>query len=207
MNNKYNKIGIMGGTFNPPHLGHLILARIAVERLCLDKVIFIPTGKILYKDNSEIASARDRLAMTDIAIEGNPKFDVSDIEISDSGTTYTYKTLGKLREIYANGHFYFIVGADSLDYMDKWREPEKIFERCSVVALSRTGYEDTKCEEKADELRKRYNADIIFLSMPTVDISSTEIRKRIRCGMDVESLLPEGVERYIKLNNLYTTEK
>ena len=120
----YKKIGIMGGTFDPPHLGHLISAEYVAEALGLDSVVFIPTGKKVYKESSA-ADAADRMNMTIAAVGDNPKFSVSDTEVLNEGVNYTSETLERLHNANPNAHFYFIVGADSLDYMEDWHNPKR----------------------------------------------------------------------------------
>ena len=204
MDNKTeNKVGIMGGTFDPPHLGHLLSAEYTAEKLGLDRVIFIPTGLKAYKSADNAASAADRYAMTAAVTEENERFDISDIEIKNTGINYTGDTLEKLHGIYLGTHFYFIVGADSLDYMDEWHEPEKIFRLCTVAAVGRPGFDTARILNKAEELKRRYGADIRYIDMPQIDISSTEIKNRVRLGRSVRYMIPDCVEKYIKQKQLY----
>lgn len=203
MNNDNRKIGIMGGTFDPPHLGHLISAQKAAEQLKLDRVIFIPTGNIYYKDSKKTLAADIRYEMVKLAICDNPIFDISDIETKSDGYSYTSKTLSKLKEIYPNAKFYFIVGADSLDYMDRWKNPKEIFSLCTVAAVGREGFSDTKIREKTAELREKFGAEIVFLDMPKVNVSSTQIRELVNDGKQIDGLVTKNVEEYIKTKNLY----
>lgn len=203
MNNITKKIGIMGGTFNPPHLGHLISAEFVKDKLKLDKIVFVPTGNISYKSGEELVPKADRFEMTRIAVSNNPDFEISDIEILTEGYSYTFETLEKLKKKYTDAELYFIVGADSLDYMDKWREPQLIFKRCIVAAVSRVGFSSEKSILKAEELEKSFGGKIVFLDMPEVKISSTEIRKMIKENRSVRQLVPCGVIEYINKKNLY----
>lgn len=198
-----NKIGIMGGTFDPPHLGHLLSAEYTAAELELERVIFIPTGLKAYKSADNAASAADRYAMTAAATAANEKFDISDIEIRNAGINYTGDTLEKLHGIYPGTHFYFIVGADSLDYMDEWHEPEKLFRLCTVAAVGRPGFDKTQIFDKAESLKRRFNADIRYIDMPQIDISSSEIKNRIKAGKSVRYMVPGCVEEYIKREQLY----
>lgn len=201
-NNK-RRIGIMGGTFDPPHLGHLLSAEYVAEELLLEKVIFMPTGNFTYKDNKSTSPAKDRLYMTKLAVEGNGKFEVCDIENSSAENSYTCFSLEKLHKIYTNSHFYFIVGADSLDYMDKWKNPERIFELASVVAVSRKGFTDEMSRDKACFLKEKFGADICYVSIPNVDISSSEIRLRVKSKKSIRYMVSEKVLNYIEDKGLY----
>ena len=198
-----NKIGIMGGTFDPPHLGHLLSAEYTAAELELERVIFIPTGLKAYKSADNAASAADRYAMTAAATAANEKFDVSDIEIKNTDINYTGDTLEKLHGIYPGTHFYFIVGADSLDYMDEWHEPEKLFRLCTVAAVGRPGFDTARIFDKAESLKRRFNADIRYIDMPQIDNSSSEIKNRIKAGKSVRYMVPGCVEEYIKREQLY----
>lgn len=203
MTDNKRKIGIMGGNFNPPHLAHLMAAECAACELGLDKVVFLPTGKISYKDSRENASAKDRFEMTRLAISQNPMFDISDIESVSEKYSYTCFTLEKLKELYNDAELYFIVGADSLDYMDRWKHPQRIFELSSVAVVDRRGFGIERCSKKAEKLKAEFGADIHFVKMPRVDISSSVIRERISSGQPVEDMLPDTVLGYICENNLY----
>lgn len=197
-----SKIGIMGGSFDPPHIGHLMMAEYAREELKLEKVIFLPTGRISYKDEGK-ASAYDRMFMTKLAIDKHPFFDLSDLESISDDYSYTSVSLEKLHELYDNTHFFFIVGADSLDYMDKWKNPEKIFSLCSIAVINRCGFTLNELRDKADDLKNNFGADIYFVDMPKVDISSSQIRERLKLGKSVRYMVPEKVLNYISKNNLY----
>lgn len=203
MTDKKKKIGIMGGNFNPPHLAHLAVAEYAAQELGLDKVVFLPTGKISYKDSGENASAKDRFEMTRLAILQNPIFDISDIESVSEEYGYTCFTLERLKEIYKDAELYFIVGADSLDYMDRWKHPQRIFELSAIAVVDRQGFGSERCLNKAEELKAEFGADIHFVKMPRIDISSSLVRKRIAGGQPVEDMLPDLVSDYIRENNLY----
>ncbi len=203
MNNMLKKIGIMGGTFDPPHLGHLISAENVRIGLNLDKIIFIPTGNIYYKDTKETADVKDRLKMVELAVMDKPFFEVSDIEVRTKGYSYTFETLEKLNALYPDSEFYFIVGADSLDYMEKWKKPEKIFALSKIVAVGREGFSKKENEDKKKKLKALYNADIILFNMENVNVSSTEIRNAVKNGIDFKEKVEEAVYYYIIDNNLY----
>lgn len=197
------KIGILGGTFNPPHTGHFMMALYAYSELKLDEVLFLPTGTVPHKDNSMILSSVYRLDMLELVISRFPFFKVSSLEIQRGRTGYTYETLGELKELFPEDLFYFIVGADSLDYMDKWREPQLIFERAVIVAVQRAGVTSTRFQRKIEELNEKYHARIFSLLMPMIEISSTEIRNRVHQGKPIDFMTDPAVVDYIKKNGLY----
>jgi nicotinate-nucleotide adenylyltransferase len=187
------KLGILGGTFDPPHLGHLILAQSAYEQLGLDKVIFIPAAMQPFKVGRDISSAQIRYKMLELAIGGDDRFALSDIEIKRPGLSYTIDTIEELKKIYAATQMFLIIGSDIIGDMSAWKEPEKIFAACAVAMAIRP---DTK-------LSSQYGDKIKPLTMPQVGISSTEIRQKIKDGRTIKYLVPETVERYIYQNHLY----
>lgn len=198
------KVGIMGGTFNPIHIGHLILAERALEELELDEVWFIPTGcSYMKKDSVDILSGQERLEMAKLAVQDNPKMKCLDIEIKRNGYTYSYETLEQLKRENEDTGFYFIFGADCLFSIEKWKYPDRIFHSCTIAAAVRNGSSVDAMETKIAELKKRYGADICLLPFPNLEISSTDIRERIKQGKSVRFLLPEKVLGYIEEKRLY----
>ena len=197
------RIGIMGGTFDPPHLGHLVAAQAVLQQLRLDKIVFLPTGNFKYKDSSMASAAEKRFEMTSLAISDNPDFEICDAETKEKECSYTFSTLSKLHTIYENSHFFFIVGADSLDYMDKWKNPDMIFKQCSVAAVGRSGFDAEACRKKAKELEEKYNADIKIVSMPCIEISSTMIRQYVKEGKSIKYMVNDNVIEYINKQKLY----
>ena len=195
----------MGGTFNPPHLGHFVIAEQAAEQLDLCRVLFIPTGRIVYKNTDKAAGGWDRYNMLDKVVSKNPMFDLSDIEITQDETTYTANTLAKLRKIYPNNEYeiYFIIGADSLDYIEKWYKPEKIFEQCTVAVAGRTGFTDENMNEKINILRNMYSADIIRIDVPFIDVSSSMLRERVKEGKSIRYFTDDSIIEYILNKGLY----
>ena len=194
----------MGGTFNPPHIGHFIIAETVRQEMSLDKIIFIPTGRIGYKDASNVASAEHRCNMLNMVIHENPAFELSDIEIKDSRNySYTANTLLALKDINKNRDYYFIVGADSLDYMDDWYKPEIIFSNCRVVCANRPGISALRLKSKKEKLEREFGADITFVDIPQVGISSSLIRNRVAEGKSIKYLTDARIEEYILLNGLY----
>ena len=218
MQNK-EKIGILGGTFNPIHIAHLIMAEYALEELNLDRILFMPSGNPPHKDKNLIISNDDRKAMIELAINSNEKFIFSDIELNRSGKIYTVDTLRILKETNPDNEYYFIMGEDSLLYFDNWKEPENIVKLANIVVARRNSgssciptknniseinkESDKELLEKKAFLEKEYNTDIFFLNMPNIDISSTVIRDRIKSDKSINYLVPKEVLNYIKEKNLY----
>ena len=203
------KIGIMGGTFDPIHIGHLIMAQSACESFALDRVLFIPSGHSYFKDHRamQVTAAERRLAMTRLAIAGNPRFVLSDIEVRRAGNTYTFETLEELRAADPQAAYYFIAGADSVAAMRLWRCPERFFAACTVLAAVRS--ETTSSAALAAEieaLRRDFGADIRLLSAPDIAISSTALRETAARGGSLRYLTPEPVRAYIEKEGLYRTE-
>jgi len=197
------KLGIMGGSFDPPHIGHFIMAETAYRTLGLDKVLFIPTGKIGYKPEHGRAEGVHRYNMIEAVTNRNPNFCVSDIEIAQSETTYTANTLRRIKEAEPEAQIYFIVGADSLDYMDRWYMPQEIFRLCTVAAMMRRTVPKERFYEKIGFLKNKFGADIAVVDMPIIEVSSTELREKIRRGESIRYLCDDKVIEYIKENRLY----
>jgi len=190
------KYGIFGGTFNPPHIGHSILADYVREELLLDKIIFIPSGNPPLKDS---ISAEHRLNMSKLAFGNDENFEISEIESENiEKKTYTVDTLQKLNEKYKDEdvQLYLIIGMDKLNELPKWKEPEKLFKLAKVIVINRP---DNSVSNAKPEFRER--AEVI--NTPELEISSSEIRKRIYENKSVKYLLNEKVLEYIKKNNLY----
>lgn len=196
------KIGIMGGTFNPIHNGHLLLAEAAREELGLDKIWFMPSGNSYMKAGITIASKEDRIQMTTLAIENNPYFELSLLETERAGATYTCDTLLQLKRDFPKYEFYFILGADSLLSIDRWKHPEIIMKNCVLTTAVRDG-KMRETQEKAAELKERFQAKIRLLPERNIDISSTEIRTRIKEGRSVKYMVPENVLNYLRERSLY----
>ena len=197
------KVGIMGGTFNPIHMGHLIIAEKAREQFELDKVLFMPCGMPYMKDRSELLPADIRAKMVSLAIEGNPFFELSSIEIVKKGSTYTYETLEYLKHENPDTEYYFILGADSLWTIADWKEPARIFNICRILAAVRDDKSVRDMETQITLLKNKFDADIYLLHTEHVGISSSSIRKSVCKGESIRYLVPEAVYRYIVDNRLY----
>lgn len=197
------KIGIMGGTFNPVHTGHLILAETAREEFGLDEILFVPNYVSYFKRNESVLEGTERMKLLALAIEGNPYFSVSAIEMERRGYTYTYETLQELKQKNPEHVYYFILGADSLFDMEQWKCPELIFKNAMILAAVRTGYTKEELEHQIVYLQHKYHGNIYQVSIPEIEISSTDIRNRIREGKSVRYRLPEAVRNYIEQHQLY----
>jgi nicotinate-nucleotide adenylyltransferase len=190
------KIGIFGGSFNPPHIAHLILADSLYENLSLDKVIFMPSSTPPHKQNDTLLDPADRLRLVKLAIAGNDRFSVSDLEIKRGGTSYTVETISALEKIFKNAKLYLIVGLDNLITFHHWREYRAILDRCTVVAMNRPG---TAIKHVPKEILEKTT----IVEVPYLDISSTAIRERIRHGKSVRYLVPDAVLEEIKKCGFY----
>ncbi len=202
-NSDPQKIGILGGTFNPIHTGHLMLAQNALEYCRLDKVLIMPSGCSYFKDPDTVVSAEHRVKMTQLAIEDNDSFELSSIEADRSGNSYTYETLEILCELSPDTQYFYIIGADTLFSMETWKRPEDIFSRCTIVCARRDSVPDEDLKKKAKDLKIRFDADVILMDIPEVPISSTMIRDLMKKGMSLKYYLDDKVIEYIKQNGLY----
>lgn len=197
------KIGIMGGTFNPIHNVHLIMAEEARQQFHLKKVLFMPSKNPPHKKKKNIASDEHRKRMIEHAIASNPSFAFSDLELTREGTTYTRDTLEQLRRLYPNDKIYFIIGGDSLAAMEEWYEPEYIFKNCHILAANRDDTNDKKIRKWFDFYRKKYGAKLSEIEMPPISVSSKLIRKKLKEDGSIANYVPACVERYIRFNGLY----
>ncbi len=203
---KARRIGIMGGTFNPIHNGHLIVAEDVRGKAGLDKVLFIPSGQPPHKPGIELADAEHRFEMVRRAVSSNPCFEASRIEIDRNGTTYTVNTLMELRERYGEeAGIFFIIGADVVPELVTWRECEKVFRLCEFIAVMRPGFDETEISDTIRRLSSEKGARIHPFQSRLIDISSTDIRERCNRRHSVKYLVPESVEEYIIENGLYRT--
>ncbi|ROO89445.1 nicotinate-nucleotide adenylyltransferase [Actinocorallia herbida] len=191
------RVGIMGGTFDPIHHGHLVAASEAAHLFGLDEVVFVPTGQPWQKADKKVTAAEDRYLMAVIATASNPRFRVSRVDIDRSGPTYTYDTLLDMRaELGPDTELYFITGADALAQMLTWRNADRMFELARFVGCTRPGH------VLADPGLPEGRVDLV--EVPALAISSTEVRDRVRAGEPVWYLVPDGIVQYINKNGLYT---
>lgn len=202
------KIGIMGGTFDPIHNGHLMLGEAAYEKFGLDEVWFMPNGNPPHKKKSSIRSdIRDRAAMTALAIEGRPGFKLELYEAGRKDVSYTYETLNHFHELRNEDRFYFILGADSLFSIEGWVHPEEIFSACVILAAFRDEIDTPQeMQVQIDYLKRKYKADIRILNAPMIPVSSRELRKAVEQNQPISGYVPEKVEQYILEEGLYGTK-
>lgn len=197
------RTGIMGGTFNPVHIAHISMAEAAYRQAKLDKVLFMPSRKPPHKQDINIISEKHREAMVKLAISGIPYFEYSDFEFKREGITYSAQTLELLCRQNPDDSYFFIMGGDSFFQVESWYMPGKIMEKAVILAVSRDGSDKDDMEIYAEKLKDKYNAEIIFVEMPHMDISSSNIRKIISSGGNASMYLPDKVWEYIKSNRCY----
>lgn len=192
------RFGIMGGSFDPIHYGHLMLAEQIRTQFHLDKVYFIPVGSAPHKAAGYMTDKMDRYEMTVLATMNNPGFSVSRIEIDSETVSYTINTVKKLKEkLDKDDTLYFITGADAIIELETWKNFKELLGICKFIGATRPGIDTSKMIEKIDELKVNYGADISITTVPALAISSTDIRQRIRENQSIKYLLPEPVEQYI----------
>lgn len=198
------KIGIMGGTFDPIHIGHLILGEVAYEQFELDKVCFVPAGNPPHKrDRDGRATDEQRVAMVRGAIAGNDRFELSLAEMEMDGLTYTYRTLELFMSQNPYDELYFIIGADSLFDFEKWKNPDQICKLCKLIVATRNQTADEALDRQIRHLEKKYGGTFLKLNTPDLDISSKMLRSRVKEGKSIRYYVPESVRNYIKENNMY----
>jgi nicotinate-nucleotide adenylyltransferase len=198
------RIGIMGGTFDPIHNGHLVLAEQIRTRFNLQKIYFIPVGNPPHKKNVTKSTKYDRLNMTKLAIESNKNFEISDIEIKKEEVSYTIDTVREIRNtVNAEDKLYFITGADAILLIDTWKDYKELFEIVTFIGATRPGISVEELQNKIDEVKTKHGVKIESTKVPALAISSTDIRRRVEEGESIKYLLPESVESYIKENGIY----
>ncbi|MDW7668196.1 MAG: nicotinate-nucleotide adenylyltransferase [Bacillota bacterium] len=198
-----NKIGIMGGTFDPIHYGHLVIANEVLFKFDLHKIIFVPTGNPPHKRSTALADAYHRYMMTQFATMTNSSFDVSNIEVEKDGIAYTVDTIKELKNKYKDTKLYFITGTDAVLDLPNWKDPEEILNLCTFISVNRPGYVTDTLDDKLNKLMEKYKGEILSIKAPQLKISSTDIRNRIQEGRPTKYLLPENVEQYILKKGLY----
>jgi nicotinate-nucleotide adenylyltransferase len=190
------RVGIMGGTFDPIHHGHLVAASEVADRFALDEVVFVPTGFPWQKGDVTVSSAEDRYLMTVIATASNPRFHVSRVDIERNGPTYTVDTLRDLRAAYGpEAELYFITGADALAKILSWKDADDLFDLAHFIGVTRPGFELSAAHLPADT--------VSLVTVPAMSISSTDCRRRVTEGKPVWYLVPDGVVQYIAKRHLY----
>lgn len=194
------KVGIMGGTFDPIHIGHLLAAQSVCEELGLDEIWFVPTNVPPHKEQTQGATAQQRWDMVRLAVEGHEAFRASDIELVKGGVSYSIETVRLLRDRYPSYRFYYIIGADMVQYLPKWYRIEELLRLVTFVGLQRPGF-DAGLEELPEHMKDA----VVLASMPQIEMSSTLIRERRAAGRTVRYMVPDRVNHYIEENRLYET--
>jgi len=189
-------IGLFGGSFNPPHVAHLIVAEVARDQFGFDEVWWIPNANPPHKPHDELAEVDPRLEMTQRAVEDNPAFRVCDIEVERSGVSYTVETVRVLQEQRPDTDFALLIGSDSLDHFAEWHKPDEIAERVPLVVYKRPGVIDAVPQS-------RFANHVRFVSAPVMEVSGTEIRSRCSADRSIRYLVPESVRAYIDEHELY----
>lgn len=190
------KIGIFGGSFNPPHLGHLIVIESVLDQERLDTVVFVPSASPPNKHDVALAPPETRLKMTQLAIEGNPEFGVSDIEIRRPGLSFTVDTVAALAALHPGDTLSLIMGSDNLLDFHTWKAPKEIIAKAGLLVMNRPGFDLRRAHPEYGRLAKLVN-------VPQIGVSGTDIRRRVKLGRSIRYLVPKGVEEYIRYTNLY----
>lgn len=185
------RVGILGGTFNPPHLGHLIMAEQAGKQLGLDKVYFMPDAEPPHVDRKPFIAGKHRAEMVRRCIRGNPMFELEDIELKRGGKSYTFETMQELIKQNPDTDYYFLIGGDMVEYLPKWYRIDELVTMVNFVGIARPGYPKTS------------HYPIIWVDSPEVAISSTQVRKMVKNGQSIRYLVPEEVEQYMMEEGLY----
>lgn len=189
-------LGIFGGTFNPPHMGHLVVAERVREELRLNKVLFIPSAISPHKQHKDLMDPACRMEMVRLALLRQECFEPSSIEIDRGGVSYTVETLERLRQDYPGDVLHLLIGMDNVEEFETWKSPEEIVNLAKVVVMTRPGFPS---REVAGEVQRSF----VFCQVPEIGISSSEIRKRVKEGKSIRFLVPKPVEAFIKYRGLY----
>ncbi|MGI5932757.1 MAG: nicotinate-nucleotide adenylyltransferase [Eubacterium sp.] len=207
MDSSSKRIGILGGTFNPIHYGHLIIGDNAMHQYHLDQVIFLPTGHAPHKEYGGEAMTYHRCRMVEEAIADNPRFTISYYETQKNTVSYTYSTLQHFKAEYPDAELYFIVGADSLIEFETWRHPEQICREAILLAAVRDTYNEKKVDTQIAYLQDKYHGRIHRLETPNFNVSGKKLRQRVQTGKTIRYMLPDRVEAYIREHSLYIREE
>ncbi len=187
------KVGILGGTFDPPHHGHLLIANEVLTALDLDEIWFMPNQEPPHKKKSESISNKDRLNMLELALDGNSQFKIQPIELERNGPSYTAETMKIIKSLYKDYQFFFIIGADMIEYLPKWYKIDELVTLVQFVGVERPEYDHDTIYP------------VLFVDVPSMDVSSSMIRERLKKGKSVRYLIPDSIIHYIKENRLYGT--
>lgn len=199
MTPKVEQLGVMGGTFNPIHHGHLIAARSAFEQLNLDRLLLMPNARSPLKMDEELADAMDRLEMVRLAVENEPGLEACDLEVRREGASFLIETLEELQDRNPDAQLTFLMGVDSLETFGRWKEVERIVEIAKIVVLPRPGVDPNLALSALETRAPGLQGKIQFLNAgPQIEISATDIRERLKAGQSIRYLVPEAVEAYLK---------
>lgn len=197
------KKAIFGGTFDPIHNGHLHIAFEALYSLKLEEIIFMPSGNPPHKAGKEITDSSIRCELIKMAIRDEKRFTISQFEINNKGLSYTYKTLCYYKKKEPDTQWYFLTGSDCLMEIDTWKNVDKIFSLCNFVVFNRAGYKEEEFIAQKEKVEKQYNSKILYLDIPILDISSTDIKEAIKSHRNISYLMPPGVYNTILQLELY----
>ncbi len=202
------KIGIVGGTFDPIHNGHLMLGEYAYRQYELDEVWYMPNGNPPHKSNVSISSdVRDRVNMVELSIIDKPYFKLQPYEVEHKEVHYSYQTMEYFNQAYPGNQFYFVIGADSLFHIEKWVHPERLLKECMILAAYRDEKTSDEMTQQISYLNKKYDADIRLLNTPNVDISSSEIRRKLDADVSVQEYVPAAVHMYLRVKETIPTKR
>tara|TARA_B100000029_G_scaffold516109_1_gene626967 strand:- start:45872 stop:46474 length:603 start_codon:yes stop_codon:yes gene_type:complete len=192
-----SRLGILGGTFDPIHTGHLVIGEAIIKHCDLDQLLFIPSARPPHKQGITNASANDRYKMVELATQNDLRFEVSNLEFNRPGLSYMVDTLKECRRIYGSSvYIYLVMGADSLLDINTWYSPEEIFDLATVVAVPRPGMDLLNVDQ-------RWRDRFVTLQLPEIEVSSTDVRERVEKGLSISHMVPTAIAGYIKKNGLY----
>lgn len=197
-----NKIAIMGGTFDPIHNGHLIAAQAVYDTGLFESVWIMPSGNPPHK-SEQLTDRAHRMRMCELAVNDHEGFLASDYELKRDGFIYSVDTFANLQEDYPDKKFYLVIGTDNMRNINKWYQHERLFSIGAFLIVDRGGYQEIDVDELVNTYYNQYGTDFIRVAMPQIEISSTDIRERVKDGKSISYRVPETVIRYIRLNNLY----
>lgn len=200
-------LGILGGTFDPIHYGHIVAAECARDAFHLDRVIFVPAARPPHKDLVEVLDSRRRYEMVEIAARDNPNFEVSALELERKGLSYTVETMAIYLQKYPGAKIFFIMGVDALMLINTWKDIDRLVQLCNFIVVTRPGYQLNREEERFQGLPELLWQKVSILPIPGLFISSSDIRKRVSQGSTIKYLLPLAVEKYILENRIYKDEE
>jgi len=200
-------LGILGGTFNPIHYGHIVAAECARDAYNLDRVLFVPAARPPHKDSVEVLDSNHRFQMVKMAVQDNPDFAVSALELERLGFSYTVETIASYQQEFPGAKIFFIIGVDALLLISTWKDVERLATMCSFIVVTRPGYQLSKEKEHFSQIPSAVWEKILLVPIPGLFISSSDIRQRVAKGQTIKYLLPPAVEEYIRKNDLYREEE